>query len=471
MEPPRISPTVLRGLLLLLAIAMLAVFAPTPAPQRLSEVLVQARAALRQGDAPAALGALETALRLEPTLVALHLPAAQAALASGNPTAALRHIDQMWRNEPADAQLECLRLEALAASEPLTPIGIIPPGCAGSTHLALLRAKALVSAGEPQQALALLEALPFDPADPPEILQLRAILSAALRPEAAYPAVVEARRRSDAPNPILTDLEAAMRPSPGSSAFGTALRSGQVFLQHGRPQEAALAFQRAVTLQPGSIEAQAYLAYAQARQDPQAITRLRAIEAEAPDAFLPHLLEAMALRESGSPTQATAALEAGLALEPGNPALLAEMGAAQLSAGDLPHAAHWYRLAAESARTDPAYWRLLARFSLDHSVDTAGLAFPAARNAIALDPQNAEGWDLLGHAHLVAGDLRLADRMLRNAIRLDPGWPAAHYHLGLASLAKADPATARAAFETVLRIDPEGEFAVLAERSLTSLGE
>ena len=171
MEPPRISPTVLRGLLLLLAIAMLAVFAPTPAPQRLSEVLVQARAALRQGDAPAALGALETALRLEPTLVALHLPAAQAALASGNPTAALRHIDQMWRNEPADAQLECLRLEALAASDPLTPFGVLPPGCAGSTHLALLRAKALISGGEHQQALALLEALTLDHADPQEVFQ------------------------------------------------------------------------------------------------------------------------------------------------------------------------------------------------------------------------------------------------------------------------------------------------------------
>lgn len=471
MEPPRISPTALRGLLLLLALAMLAVLAPTPAPQRLSEVLVQARVALRQGDAPAALDALETALRLETTLVALHRPAAEAALVAGNPPAALRHIDQMQANGPTDAQLECLRLEALAASEPLTPVGALAPGCAGSPHLALLRAKALISAGEHQPALALLEALPADLPDPQEIVQLRAILSAALRPEAAYPAVVEARRRSQAPDPMLTDLEVALRPSPGSSAFGTAVRSGQVFLQHGRPQEAALAFQRAVTLQPGDIEAEAYLAYAQAQEDPQAIPRLRAIEAAAPDALLPHLLEAMALRETGSPSQAIAALEAGLALEPGNPALLAEMGAAHLAAGDLPQAGRWYRLAAESARTEPAYWRLLARFSLDHSVDTAGLAFPAARNAIALDPKNGEGWDLLGQAHLVGGDLRLADRLLRNAIRLDPGLAAAHYHLGLASLAMGDPATARAAFGSVLGIDPEGEFAVLAERTLTGLNE
>ena len=465
---PRLSPAVLRGLLLLLAAALLAGLSPTAAPLQLSEQLSQAHTSLAQGDAPGALSALDSVLRLEPSLTMLHRPAANAALGAHQPAAAVFHIEQALTSDPGAWDLECLRLEALAGAGGLAALRPIPATCQDSSRLHLLRAQALIADGDNAQALVELQAsASLAPADA-EGLQLRAVLSAALQPGSALAAVLEARA-AGADDPVLTDLESMLRTSSGASSFELAMRSGQVFLQHGRFEQAALAFQRAAELQPTDIGAQAYLAFALSPVDPQAMDRLRTIRLKSPAVVLPYLLEAMALRQGGSPFSAIPILEAALGLDPGSPALLAEMGAAQLSAGDLPQAARWYRLAAEAARTDPAYWRLLAQFSLDHGVDPAGLALPAARNALALDQASAEGWALLGQAHLVEGEMLLADRLLRTSIQLDPGSPASHYHLGLARLSLQDPTGARAAFESVLRIDPEGAYAELARRSLETL--
>jgi len=463
-----LSPAVLRGLLLLLAAAILAGLSPTAAPLQLSEQLSRARTALAQGDAPGALSALDSVLRLEPTLTMLHRPAASAALDAHSPAAALSHIGQALATDPAAHDLECLRLEAVAEAGGLAALKPIPAACQDSGRLRLLRAQALIADGEHAQAMAELDtSASLAPADA-EVLYLRAVLSAALRPETALVAVLDARA-TEADDPLLADLESLLRTSSGANAFESSMRSGQVFLKHGRYREASLAFQRAAGLQPTDIGAQAYLAFALSPVDPQALDRLRTIRLKSPAVALPYLLEAMALRQGGTPSSAIPVLEAALEREPGSPALLAEMGATQLSAGNLPQAARWYRLAAEAARTDPAYWRLLAQFSLDHGVDPAGLALPAARNAVALDPASAEGWDLLGYAHLLEGDVLLADRVLRTSIRLDPGLPASHYHLGQARLSLKDPTGARAAFESVLRIDPEGAYAELARRSLETL--
>jgi tetratricopeptide (TPR) repeat protein len=468
MMEPRLSPTVVRGLLLILAGAILAGLSPNPAPLQLSEQLSQARTSLAQGDAPGALSALDSALRLEPSLTMLHRPAAHAALGAHQPAAAVSHIEQALAADPGAGDLECLRLEALAEAGGLAAVKPVPATCQDSSRLHLLRAQALIAEGEHVQALAELEASASLATADVEGLQLRAVLSAALQPGTALAAVLEARA-AGADDPLLTDLESILRTSSGASSFELAMRSGQVFLKHGRFQLAALAFQRAAELQPSDLGAQAYLAFSLSPVDPQAVDRLRTLRLQSPEVALAYLLEAMALRQGGAPFSAIPVLEAALELEPGSPALLAEIGATQLSAGDLPQAARGYRRAAEAARTDPAYWRLLAQFSLDHGVDPAGLALPAARNALVLDPASAEGWALLGQAHLLAGEVLLADRLLRTSIRLDPASPASHYHLGLARVSLEDPTGARAAFESVLRIDPEGPYAELARRSLETL--
>jgi tetratricopeptide (TPR) repeat protein len=331
------------------------------------------------------------------------------------------------------------------------------------------RARALFAEGEFALALAELESVESVLQRNPEGLRLRAILLATLRPESALPAVIDARTGGAREDTLLADLEAAFRAATGSGAFDYAMRAGQVFLAHGNAPEAARAFQRATELDPSDITARAYLAYAAASTDPQAAARLRALRAEAPDLPLLYLFEAIVLRQSGFPSSALPVLEAAIELDPENPSAWAELGATHIALGEIAQATHDYRVAAQTARSDPAYWRLLSRFSLDHGVDPAGLALPAGRNAVALDPVDAEAWDLLGEAHLRQGDLWLADRVLRTAIQIDPGLPAAHYHFGQVRLALSDPPGARAAFEAVLRIDPEGGYADLARRSLESL--
>ena len=465
----RLSPSVVRGLILLLAAAILVALSPAARPTRLSEQLAQARTSLQRGDASAALLALETALRLEPSLRPLHRPAAYAALEARDPAAAVPHIEQAMGAEPHATDLECLRLQALTEAGVLDASDILPGVCLRFAGLRESRARALFAEGEYALALAELESGASTPRDDPEAPRLRAILLAALRPESALQAVIDARQAGGREDPLLADLEAAFRTSIGSSAFDSAMLAGQVFLAHGDVRAAGLCFQRATDLDPADIAARAYHVYASSPTDPQAASRLRTLRAEAPDLPLLYLLEAIVLREGGFPSSALPVLEAALDVDPENPAAWAELGATHLALGEIAQAAQDYRLAAETAISDPAYWRLLARFSLDHGVDPAGLALPAARNAVALDPLDAEAWDLLGEAHLRQGDVWLADRVLRTAIRMDPGSPASHYHFGLVRLALSDPLGARTAFETVLRIDPEGGYADLARRSLETL--
>lgn len=467
---PRLNPSLVRAILLFLTGTILAAVSPTAAPRALAEELAAARESLALGEPQAGLTHLNAILRLEPSLGFLHRPAAQAALAGNDRGAALAHIEQALHIEPEAEDLECLRFEALAMTRGAPARTPIPASCQGSARLHRRRAQALTAAGQFEEALG--EAgvsARLDPQDA-DSHRLRAVLAAALGTESALSLSRDARRLTGPEDRLLTDLVTTLGLSSSSAPTEAAVRAGQVFLKHQLWTEAAAAFERAVDLAPGDLGAQAYLAYARSALDEQAIQQLRGIRQHAPDAPLPYLLEAMALRQHGRPSAAIPLLEAGLALSPENPAMLAEMGAAQMTAGDLAQAAGWYRRAAEAAATEPAYWRLLAQFSLDHGFDIAGLALPAARNAVALEPGSAEAWDQLGHAHLVEGDPLLADRILRTSIELNPQSASAHYHFGLARLALADSAGAIGAFQAVLQIDPEGAYAELARRSLESLG-
>jgi len=303
----------MRGLLLLLAAAILAGLAPAAAPLQLDEQLSRARTALVQGDAPGALRALDTVLRLEPSLTMLHRPAAYAALDANDPAGALSHMEQSLISHPGAPDMECLRLEARVRAGELAALEPLPAACQDSTRLRRLRAQALIASGEVERALEELEtSLSLAPADA-EMLHLRSIFSAALRPETALPAILAARA-AGADDPLLADLEALLRASAGASAFESSMRSGQVLLKYGRFEEAALAFERAAGLQPSDTSAQAYLAFAQAPADPQAMVRLRALRLQSPEVVLPYLLEGMALRQGGAPSSAIPVLEAASSL-------------------------------------------------------------------------------------------------------------------------------------------------------------
>lgn len=95
------------------------------------------------------------------------------------------------------------------------------------------------------------------------------------------------------------------------------------------------------------------------------------------------------------------------------------------------------RLAAEPNRADG--WLLLGRSLL--ALDRAGEAVPALDRAIALQPDDAEGYALRAEARTLAADGSVtpaAQRDFHAVLERDPQHPGARYYLGLARLQEGD---------------------------------
>jgi len=77
--------------------------------------------------------------------------------------------------------------------------------------------------------------------------------------------------------------------------------------------------------------------------------------------------------------------------------------------------------------------------------------------------------DVLGYAQVLAGEPRLAIRLLRAAVDVSPYDPSPYYHLGLAYLTLEDGDRAAQALRSAVRLDPDGPIGALAERVLGNL--
>ena len=128
-------------------------------------------------------------------------------------------------------------------------------------------------------------------------------------------------------------------------------------------------------------------------------------------------------------------------------------GDALLSDGRLGEALSRYR---EAVEVDPG--NAEAQNSLGYGLLTAGLAHEAVaplRTAMQLQPQAAEAHNNLGLALLQAGRSREAVQPLRQAIELRPEYGEAHYNLAHALSAGGDSGAAVEALQAALRIESD----------------
>lgn len=143
---------------------------------------------------------------------------------------------------------------------------------------------------------------------------------------------------------------------------------------------------------------------------------------------------------------------AAMQLQTGTRVALAR-GDALLSDGRLGEALSRYR---EAVEVDPG--NAEAQNSLGYGLLTAGLAHEAVaplRTAMQLQPQVAEAHNNLGLALLQAGRSREAVQPLRQAIELRPEYGEAHYNLAHALSAGGDSDAAVQALRDALRIERE----------------
>jgi tetratricopeptide (TPR) repeat protein len=194
---------------------------------------------------------------------------------------------------------------------------------------------------------------------------------------------------------------------------------------------AAEAFGRAVSVSPGYAEAWAYLGEARQHTGEDGFPDLSKAHEIDPGSLAVNTFLALYWQRAGDYPRALAHLDAGLAADPDNPSLLAEMGNTYALSGDLDSARVHYERAVESAPSDPRFWRAMAVFSITHEYQLRETGLPAASQAIKLAPKDPASLDVMAQVLFLLGNPGNAQRFLELAIAADPSYADAHLHLAL----------------------------------------
>ncbi len=462
-----------RGLAIGLAIVILILLSPSPVPRHALEYWTTAARAASSGDTASATLALQGFHEALPWLSALREQAIRLALANQDGAQALALLSAGLPEWIDESTARCWRAEALALEGQWTEAaGLLPlpngQPCSAPIRLMRMMARQAVDAQDLEGAVVLLRQLTvLDPSD----LESATLLGACLvlvDPAAAPPVLEAAERQSDA---FAAELVAALQSGRSSGRPGALTEVGRVLLQHSAWPLAAGAFRQLIVLEPRTAAAHAY--YGLALQQMGLDGRPALEEAVRLDPGSAPALSMLGLywQEQGQPQQAVPLLRRALELDPRNSAFAASLAAAEAAAGDVQAALADYRQAAELDPTNPAFWRLLAGFCLAREVEIAETAIPAARNAVALRPDEPGSIDLLGYAHFLTGNRTLAERLLARAVLLDPASASPRLHYGMLLSAQASNLEARSQLAAAASLGADTPTGELARRALLLVGE
>jgi len=462
-----------RGAAILLAIVTLILLSPSPVPRRVLQAWTTAARAASSGDTASATLAFQGFLDAFPWLTALREPALRLALANQDGARALALLDAGMPEEIDEATARCWRAEALALegqwpqAADLLPLPNGQP-CPAPIRLMRMKARQALDARDVDEAVALLRRVTeLDPSDGESTALFGACL-VLVDPAAAPPVLEAAQRQGDA---FAANLGAALRSPQASSRLGALTEAGRVFLQYSAWPLAAEAFLQLIGIEPGNAAAKAY--YGLALQQMGMDGRPALEEALRLDPVSAPALSMLGLYwlEQGQPQSAVPLLRRALELDPQNSAFAASLAAAESASGNVQAALADYRQAAELDPTNPVFWRLLAGFCVAREVEIAETGVPAARNAVALLPDDLGSIDLLGYAHFLTGNPTLAERLLVQAVRLDPASASPRLHYGMLLSAQGRTFEARAQLAAAASLGGDTPAGELARRIVIQLGE
>ncbi len=240
--------------------------------------------------------------------------------------------------------------------------------------------------------------------------------------------------------------------SPGDGQAFLLARLGEAFARHQAWAFAADAFEAALALEEGYTEALSYLGLAYEMLGRDGRPELEQAAQTAPGAALPHVFLAQHWIRAGELERALAELEIAARLDPENPAIAAELGNVYARAGKHALAIQAFQAATRLAPMDAEFWRLFAVYSITYEVQLDELGIPAARNALNLKPGSAGAAALLGYAHLLTGDLLLAERLIVRAVNASPYSVLNQFSLGLLLIHQGRAAAGLAAMRTAVTL-------------------
>ena len=246
---------------------------------------------------------------------------------------------------------------------------------------------------------------------------------------------------------------------------------GAALFNIGHWQLAQVHLEQALADAPADVEALTYLGGALDRQGegPLAESRLRQALALKPDQPLALYFWGKHQARQGELAPARETFERILALDPMNAAACAEIGRIYTAQRNYSLAETWFEKARDRALDRPDFYLVLASFESD-SLFNLAKGLEAARQAVALEPDNALAYDIAGWLSYVSGQRTEAETALQRAIALEPGLISAYYHLGRLYESQQRIDSARRAYGRVVDLGADNPVQGLAEEALKQLG-
>jgi tetratricopeptide (TPR) repeat protein len=201
---------------------------------------------------------------------------------------------------------------------------------------------------------------------------------------------------------------------------------GQIYLAKGDRAKARASFETAVRLDPSNADAQYFLGviYMELKQYDKAETALlfsqRAELYDTDPEVYSRLGTIYLIKEDFD--KAEKAFAHSLSIDPSNPdpGALHNLGIIYLSRNDLPRAEQAFRAVYKLNPENPGVCMMLAQV-LSRNEKTMNEAISLYTKALALSPQNVQGYVDLGNLYLVTGDPKKALLAYEKALVLNPG--------------------------------------------------
>ncbi len=228
---------------------------------------------------------------------------------------------------------------------------------------------------------------------------------------------------------------------------------------------------QAVAVNSVNFTALGYLGFVRDQQGRDGLTDLESALAMAPaDPTLYYLL-GLHWQNAGNEPAAYDALLQAHALDPGNPALIAEIGASLQRQGDLASAEAWYQQAMAVSPDDATWKGLLAAFYADSEIELNDDRVQFVKDVAALMPFEPDTTTSLGWVYYRIGEYDNAYEALSTAIQLDPSLARTRYYFGAVLEHLGDRDGAADSFRYVVdQVGSDSGFGLLASRGLARLG-
>jgi tetratricopeptide (TPR) repeat protein len=186
----------------------------------------------------------------------------------------------------------------------------------------------------------------------------------------------------------------------------------------------------------------------------------------APDSVQVHAMFALYWQRRGDWQKVRAEFQTAARLEPQNPVWQISLGDVYVHLGNLVTALTYYQDAVSLSPQDARTWRALALFSVENDVDVDNVARRAALRAYALEPENAQGLDILGRALMATQQYDAAETFFKKSLAAAPQDAAPAYHLALLYLQTNQPTLAKQYLQSAQVLDPDGPIGRQAARVL-----